>query len=80
VDVLQHRRLGIVGEGHVFELDPALQRPRVARVGPLGDDGVGVQNGLHALDAHRGLRDRAAHFREILHGLEELREISEEDG
>ena len=79
VNVLQHRRLGVVGEGHVLELDPALQRPRVARVGALRDDGVGVQDRLHALDAHRRLRDRAAHLGEVLHRLEELREVGEED-
>jgi hypothetical protein len=80
VDVLQHRGLGIIGEGHVVELDPALERPRLACAGPLGDDGVGVQDRLHALDAHRRLRDRAAHLGEVLHRLEELREIGEEDG
>ena len=79
IDVAQHRRSRVVGKGDVLENDLALELARIARVGLLRDDRVGFEDRLHALQTDCGLRDDVRHFRQILHRLEELVQIGEED-
>ena len=59
----------------MLENNLALELARIARVGLLRNDRIGVEDRLDALQADRGLRDDVGHFREVLHRLEELVEI-----
>jgi hypothetical protein len=63
----------------VLENDLAFDLAGIARVGLFRDDRVRFENRLDALETDRGLRDDVGHFRQVLHGLEELVEIGKED-
>jgi hypothetical protein len=78
--VLEHGFFRIVGEGDVLKHDFQADCPRLACVGSLRHDHVGIENRLDALDRDRGLSDRVAHLGELLHRLEELAQVGEEDG
>ncbi len=78
--VLEHGLLRIIGEGHVIEHDLPAERAGIACAGSLRHDHVGIEDRLDALDRDRGLGDRVAHLGEILHRLEELAQVGEEDG
>ena len=63
----------------MVERDFAAREFGRARVGTFRDHLIGFQDRLHALGGHRDLRHGVGHLGEVLHGLEEARQVGEED-
>ena len=71
---------GDVAEGDVLEDDLALDGRGFDRVGLLGNDVVGIEDGANAVDADRSLRNGVGGGGQVFHRLEELAEVRQVHG
>ena len=78
VDVLQHRLVGLVGEGDAAQLDAAVDPAHRRGVGGVDDARLGVQQLQHLLAAgHRRLHG-GVELAELLDRLEEAADVGQE--
>ena len=78
VDVVQHRLVGVVAEGHVAELDLSAHVGQVDGVRRVEHVGVGVEHRVDLL--HRGHRrlERVVELAELLQRVEEAVQVADE--
>ena len=79
VDVLEDELVRLITKSDVVEGDVAGEARRGLRVRRLREEGITVQDLLDAVHADGRLGGRVRHLREVLHRLEHLAEVEEED-
>ena len=77
-DSVQHFRAGPVGEVNVVEADMSLDPTELTRVGCVLDVRRLVEYVLDLVERGHGRKERVVELRQLLHRVEEVREVSEE--
>ena len=78
VDPVQHLLAVAVAEAHAVERDAALDPLQRPRRGPVADLRILVEHVHDLVQRGRGREERVVELRELLHGVEEVRQVQRE--